>query len=248
MKKKITLLFSLVTIIFSLSIFVCAETKYVAQIGDTKYTSAYSAWEAATYTPESDNNIIMLSDWVLDRKLDLHYGLSIVLHMNGHVIDRNIAFGSASDSGEAILIWENAELIINGGTTETQHNGFINDGVWIYDNSGEHILNGGVITGCANGDGGGAIHIQKNGKVTLNNVTIAANTSYDSSGAGAVRLQGDGSTLILNNSRLCYNAAYRGGGGAIRMEGSDSVVTIANNSSIDNNFTTKDNSDGAVFR
>ena len=218
------------------------EETICAKVGEVEYTNYIQAWQAVQ---KNGGTIDVLSDWVLTGNLEVFSNKTITVNMNGHNIRRNLAAGTAIGSGQVFLVRENAELIINGGTKTTEHKGTLTPkGVWVNDENGTYSLYGGLISGGSNGDGGGGIHIQKNGKVTLNSVTLAGKTSLDDYGAGGVRLQHSGSELILNDSRICYNIAEMGGGGGIRMEGENSKVTIKNNSSVDNNRTTRDNSDG----
>ena len=218
------------------------EETICAKVGEVEYTNYIQAWQAVQ---QNGGTIDVLSDWVLAGNLEVFSNKTITVNMNGHNIRRNLAAGTAIVSGQVFLVRENAELIINGGTKTTERKGTLTPkGLWVNDENGTYSLYGGLISGGSNGDGGGGIHIQKNGKVTLNSVTLAGNTSLDDYGAGGVRLQHSGSELILNDSRICYNIAEMGGGGGIRMEGENAKVTIKNNSSIDNNRTTRDNSDG----
>ncbi len=240
MDKKIVLIFLCVSILFSLSCTAFAETSVVAKVGDNEYNDYSTAWKAVS---ENGGTIEVLADWILAGCLSVPEGKTITVNMNGHNIRRNINLGYAIGSGEIFLVKPNAQLVVNGGTESIEHKGILTDGLWIPAENGNISLYGGLISGGANSDGGGGIHIQKNAKVTLNNVTVAGNNSYDGSGAGGIRLQHEDSKLVLNNSRVCYNVAYMGGGGGIRMEGENSYVTVIN-SSIDNNSTTRDNSDG----
>lgn len=241
MKKKIISLLLCLAMI-SVSAPVIAENTVVAKVGNTEYTNYEQAWE---YVQANGGTIDVLSDWVMDKNLTVPEGKKITVNMNGHNIRRNFALGTAAGSGQIFLVCDNAELIVNGGTETTEHKGTISpEGLWINDETGTNSLYGGLISGGANGDGGGGIHIQENAKVTLNDVTVAGNRSQDDKGAGGVRLQYDNSRLVLNNSRICYNLADAGDGGGIYVNGDAAVVSITNNSSVDNNATTDSESDG----
>ena len=241
MKKKIISLLLCLAMI-SVSAPVIAENTVVAKVGNTEYTNYEQAWE---YVQANGGTIDVLSDWVMDKNLTVPEGKKITVNMNGHNIRRNFAPGTAAGSGQIFLVCDNAELIVNGGTETTEHKGTISpEGLWINDETGTNSLYGGLISGGANGDGGGGIHIQENAKVTLNDVTVAGNRSQDDKGAGGVRLQYDNSRLVLNNSRICYNLADAGDGGGIYVNGDAAVVSITNNSSVDNNATTDSESDG----
>lgn len=241
MKKKIISLLLCLAMI-SVSAPVIAENTVVAKVGNTEYTNYEHAWKEVQ---TNGGTIDVLSDWVLSENLTIPEAKTIIVNMNGHHIRRNFTAGTSEESGQIFLVCDNAELIVNGGTKTTEHKGSLSpDGLWINDENGTHSLYGGLISGGSNGDGGGGIHIQKNSKVTLNDVTVAGNQSWDSKGAGGIRLQYDDSELVLNNSRICYNLADMGGGGGIRIEGENAKVLITNNSSVDNNKTTRSNSDG----
>ena len=243
MKKKIiSLLLCLSMISVSVSVPVVAENIVVAKIGNTEYTSYEQAWKEVQKT---GGTIEVLSDWVLSENLMVPEDMKITVNMNGHNIRRNLAVGTAIGSGYVFFVCDNAELIVNGGTKTTEHKGSLSpDGLWINDENGTDSLNGGLISGGSNGDGGGGIQIQENSKVILNDVTVAGNRSLDSEGAGGIRLQDDNSELLLNNSRICYNVANSGDGGGINLIGDNAKVTIAKNSSVDNNATTDSESDG----
>lgn len=241
MKKKIISLLLCLAMI-SVSAPVIAENTVVAKVGNTEYTNYEQAWKEVQ---TNGGTIDVLSDWVLSENLTIPEAKKIIVNMNGHHIRRNFTAGTSEESGQIFLVCDNAELIVNGGTKTTEHKGSLSpDGLWINDENGTHSLYGGLISGGSNGDGGGGIHIQENSKVTLNDVTVAGNQSWDNEGAGGIRLQYDDSELVLNNSRICYNVANMGGGGGIRIEGDGANVSIINNSSVDNNKTTRSNSDG----
>ena len=174
MKKKILSLLLCIAML-SVSVPAMAENNCVAKVGDTEYTSHEVAW---TYVQQNGGTIDVLSDWVMDKNLTVPEGKKITVNMNGHNIRRNLAVGTAIGSGYVFFVDDNAELIVNGGTKTTEHKGSLSpDGLWINDENGTDSLNGGLISGGSNGDGGGGIQIQENSKVTLNDVTVAGNRS-----------------------------------------------------------------------
>ena len=119
--------------------------------------------------------------------------VKVTLNLNGHTINRGLTL--TRSNGEVMYIEDKADVIINNGT----------------------------ITG-GRGDAGdaGAIDIQDDARVTLNNVHIVGNTSgWD----GAGIFVGDGSILTVNGGSFKNNdafgkaLAYSSYGGAVHVEG-----------------------------
>lgn len=220
------------------------EKQYVAQVGDEKYENYQQAWNAV----KNGGIITMLADWHTGEMLMVEKGICITVDMNGHMINRGLT--ESEDSGEIFLVRENGLLILNGnGVNSTEHWGTVRNGKWNYrkNGSGTVKINGALLTGGYNDDGGGAIHIQKNGDVRINGVTIAGNANSDSNTGGAIRLQGEKSNLYLTNSTIAYNRSDDGGGAAIWVQGVDSFAEISS-TKIHHNLVDIDDGDGGAIQ
>ena len=217
---------------------IVASNQNVAEVNSIQYEEYEEAWEEAL---ASGKEITMLADWTIDSVLTVESNKKITLNMNGYMINRGKS--SSSRSGQVFLVEESANLNINGGGSQEHKGNILSTGLWYSNENGENIITGSLITGGYNSNGGGAIHIEENATVTLNQVSVAGNASSDSDGGGAIRLEGSDSTLKLNDSSILYNYTSSGGGAGIRLEGSNSYVEV-NNSCIMYNSTNGNNSDG----
>ena len=140
----------------------------------------------------------------------------MTLNMNGYTIDRGL--NNYRSNGEVMYIDTYADVIINNGT----------------------------ITGGGSFNGAGGIHINSKAKVTLNNVNVVGNTSWDDDGGGIALY--NGASLVMNggsikNNDLLHDALTCYGGAIYANESS---VTL-NNVEIKNNQTLAGNDLGAVI-
>ena len=220
------------------------EQPYVAQVGNQKYANYRDAWAAV----KNGGELTMLADWHTAEMLTVEADRYVTVHMNGHMINRGLTEGK--DDGEIFLVKKNGLLILNGnGINSTEHWGTVRNGKWTFRENGMGTvkINGSLLTGGYNDDGGAAIHIQENAEVRLDGITVAGNATSDNEKGGAIRLQGDDSVLRLTNSTISYNRSDDGGGAAIWVEGEDSFVEI-NNSNIRYNFVDVDYGDGGAIQ
>lgn len=220
------------------------EQPYVAQVGNQKYANYRDAWAAV----KNGGELTMLADWHTAEMLTVEADRYVTVHMNGHMINRGLT--ESKDDGEIFLVKENGLLILNGnGINSTEHWGTVRNGKWTFRENGMGTvkINGSLLTGGYNDNGGAAIHIQENAEVRLDGITVAGNATSDNEEGGAIRLQGDDSVLRLTNSTISYNRSDDGGGAAIWVEGDDSFVEI-NNSKIRYNFVDVDYGDGGAIQ
>lgn len=236
---------ALVLVIASVSIFgtlAASDSKYVAEVGSTKYENYADAWAAVS----NGGTITMLKDWHITEVLTVDENKSVTINMNGFMINRGLT--DDERSGEVFLVDDDATLNINGeSNSQVEHQGTIQADMWHYNKDGKHIIKGALITGGYNSNGGGAIHILDNAQVNMVNVTVAGNASTDGSGAGAIRLHGDDSKLTIYDSEICYNKVTDDGGAAIGVEGEGAVVQILG-TKINNNVVTYGKGNGGAIQ
>lgn len=202
-----------------------------------------------------DVTISLSDDWYTgDLRIDIPKDRNYTINMNGHMINRQkTALGKGwygkSDWG-VIELKKNATLTINGGATEQaksiEHKGSLTDvksngaAFWTYDGKGDTVIKGGLITGGANDDGGGAIEVFTDAKLYLNNVTVAGNIADEQSNAfsgsgGGICLDSSGTQAVLEDTKVIYNHAEANGGG-VALKGAKSLV-LKGASRISNNLT-----------
>lgn len=246
MKNKIVniIRWNIILLIFVFVLFythflnVSAVEKYIARVGSQMYSDYEEAWEDAV---SSGQELTMISNWEITGVLSVDSNKIVNLNMNGYMINRGRT--SSTSSGQVFLVNSSATLNIYGGGDREHKGVMLSTGVWSSNENGKHIIYGSLITGGYNSNGGGAIHIQENATVNLNQVSVAGNATSDSNGGGGVRLQGTNSTLKLYDSSILYNYSSGSGGAGIRMEGTGAYVEI-NNSCIKYNVTNGSSSDG----
>ena len=219
------------------------QTGAVAKVGDTEYENYLHAWNAV----KNGGTITMLADWNTTELLTVAENTAITINMNGHMINRGLS--KSKNSGEIFLVKKNGVLELNGnGVTTTEHWGTVNvSGKWTYQGKGKGnvVINGSLLTGGYNGDGGAAIHIQESAEVKITGVTIAGNIDDDK--GGAIRLQGKYAKLTMTDSVISYNIARDGGGAAIRVQGADSSVKLVNTKIHHNHAETSSGDGGAIY-
>ncbi len=236
---------ALVLILSCLSIFgalAASDSRYVAEVGTTKYENYADAWAAVS----NGGTVTMLKDWHINEVLTVNEGKSVTVNMNGYMINRGLI--DDERSGQVFLVKNGASLdLVGEADSTTEHTGTIQADMWHFNQNGNHVIKGALITGGYNSNGGGAIHIQKNAQVSINNVTVAGNASTDGSGAGAIRLHGDNSRLTVYDSEICYNKVTDDGGAAIGVEGDGAVVQILG-TKINNNVVTYGKGNGGAIQ
>ena len=221
-----------------------SEEQYVAQVGSTKYENYRQAWDAV----KNGGTVLMLADWHIAEMLAVEKNASVTVNMNGHMINRGLT--SRKDNGEIFLVKENGSLMLDGnGVTDTEYMGTVRNGKWNYRENGRGTvkINGSLLTGGYNDNGGGAIHIQKNAEVRIDGVTVAGNACSDGDDGGAIRLQGEYAKLYLSNSTVAYNRSDNGGGAAVWVEETGCMVEIIN-TKIHHNLADDDDGDGGAIQ
>ena len=215
------------------NVFAYEKSAYAAEVNSVKYENYADAWAAV----ENGGTITMLKDWNIEKVLTVNENKTVNVKMNGFMINRGLN-GKAS-SGEVFLVKSGASLNIEGEANSTvEHKGNIQGDMWHYNLDGKHVIKGALITGGYNSNGGGAIHIEKNAAVKIENVTIAGNATTDGSGAGAIRLQGENSKLTAYDSDICYNKVTDSNGAAIVVDGKGAVAQLLG-TKINNNVDRK---------
>ena len=199
----------------------------------------------------SGNRVVyeIFSDIAVDARITMDDNTKLEINLNGHMLRR--AWAEHSD-GEVILVDEDSELTINGGSDEDAKN--IEHTIYYTDTKGDYVRNksvtikGGLITGGYSNSGAGGILAKEDSKVTLNDVSLSGNIARGENGGG-ITLDGPNIKLTMNNSTISYN--YAGGndgftegfGGGIYVYGgiatdAEYCTVEMNNSHIDNNFAT----------
>lgn len=167
-----------------------------------------STWSGLkTALAERNANITLTQDYSDDNNEGaLVVSGTIVLDLNGHIINRNRT--SMEDYGYVIKVEEDANLTINDSNPSATHTGVFAS------------LTGGIITGGFNyGDGGGIYNDR--GTLTLNNVTVYNNKcKYTGGGIYCAEKSNDKSSrfymnggAIRNNEAVGESKVAAGGGG-----------------------------------
>ncbi|MBR6953899.1 MAG: Cna B-type domain-containing protein [Clostridia bacterium] len=149
-----------------------------------------------------------------DVPLKVLSGQRVTINLNGHTID-------AGESGARVFTVGGGELTITGSGTVT--GGLAENtvgGAFIVQSGGLLTLNGGVITGNAAGNGGGAVAVTT-GTLVMNGGRISENDT-DGNGGG-VRVEGG--TFVMNGGEICVNGAVGKGGGLWVGAGSTVHIT-----------------------
>ena len=142
-----------------------SENIYVAQVNSVRYQNYEEAWNSV----KSGGEITMLDNWTINGVLAVDEKATVTVNMNGFMINRGL--NSSRRSGQVFLVETDAVLnIIGEKNSQTEHKGTIQNDVWHYNDNGNYTIKGALITGGYNSNGGGAIHIQKNAQVNINNI------------------------------------------------------------------------------
>ena len=114
----------------------------------------------------------------------------ITIDLNGYNIDRQRG-NDQSDHGEVICVEKGASLTLIDSNPKR------------YQNLCGYYTLGGAITGGANKNGGGGIHVRDNATLIVEGCNICGNQTNDD--GGGIKLQGSKSRLIMNNSNVFAN-------------------------------------------
>lgn len=158
---------------------------------ETGFDSCDSAWDAAVASAGSGYDTVMTlgCDWTHDRGLELPSNKKLTVDLNGFTILRDRG-GKQISNGYVFRVANGAELTIRDSNPES---------------AGYNGIRGGVITGGANTNGAGAIHIDAGGYCLMRSGTIYRCTSSEH--GGAVMLDGrDGkyARFVTSGGRIYF--------------------------------------------
>ena len=178
-------------------------------------------------------------------------GKSVTLDLNGHVIDRGLSSGPASD-GYVIEVYKGSLTLTDGNPTAA-HGGTLPAGGIITGGNGDNfnsncggvcvrtdgklIMNGGTIFGNRSALSAGGVYVS-GGTFTMNGGTISGNST--SSKGGGVYVEYGSKTYTMNGGTITGNSASDKGGGVYVNEGQfnisgNPVITGNTKGSVANN-------------
>lgn len=252
MKKNIKKLLSFaLAISMVLSLFMGMSLTARAEDG-VEYT-----WATLKAALETDGNTIKLGGDVTasdtDEALEVPYGKTVTLDLNGHTIDRGLSGGEAKEKGYVIMVkgsltlqdtsgkkdadgndagkitgGNNASTDIFGGGVAVKKTGFLqpNGYVTIFD-GGSFTLNGGNITGNKTVGLGGGVGVESEETFTMNGGSIIGNTAQDGGGVFA-------DNFTMTGGIITGNSASNGGGGVSAVNFNMTGGSITKNNSNNN--------------
>jgi predicted outer membrane repeat protein len=204
------------------------------QLAISRFNSPKEAWEKAVSstdrTGRTETVVTLGTDWVEDELLTAYTGQHLTLDLNGHYVKRNRDHKMKSE-GEVFRV--NGETVFTIRDSNPKSEGY--DGI-----------KGGVITGGASSNTGGAVQIDEGGEFRLKGGTIY-DCMTDEDG-GAIYLAGSTSNtkFTMTGGRIyackTIDSADECYGGAIYMR--NGVINISN-AKIDDCYSEDDG--GAIF-
>lgn len=205
--------------------------------------SAVKSSNEATITISMSKNWDAAEDAGFNRLLEIPSGKSVILNMNGHIFNRNLAHTTSSSNGELIYLNSNSTLMVNGGESSSSHN------VWVHSSTDtskyattKKTVTGGTLSGGSSSNSSGGIYVNSGCNITLNNVTIAgcrAEYSWSSGYGGGIWAYGSNINLALNNTTITGCFAYYGGGGIYYSSGNYLNLDMKD-SHVDSNYAGAD--------
>ncbi|MBO4539610.1 MAG: right-handed parallel beta-helix repeat-containing protein, partial [Clostridia bacterium] len=184
-----------------------------------------------------------------DTELIIPANKTLILDLNGKILDRNLKNADTIDQGSAIRLEQNANLTIND--TSAGHTGKITGGNTLQNGGGICVGQGATLTlnnvtvsgnkasalsyATESGNGGG-IYVGQNATAILNNVTVSGNTSagnYRTSGLSGGVYVYNGGTVTMNGGTITGNTGKTGG---VCLNGDS--FTMNNNATITGNTGT----------
>lgn len=205
--------------------------------GGQHYTenSLEAAWNRAMKYTKEETYIRLLRDADTASKLSMQSSRNLTLYLDGNVINRHKANAenSTSKNTSVIEVGSNCKLTIEGGTTSTVHNGYLDKDLWFQHDTVKSVkMYGGMIVGGANSGYGGAILVSGSGStVSVKDVTFAGNLA---SNGAAIGLNKNKTALVLDSCTFMYNHANDYGGAIGNNDTGNSITmngcTISNNS------------------
>ena len=176
--------------------------------GAEETTEPGDIYEALTH----DASIKLLNDIDFPSVMDV--GFNLTLDLNGHVL--NLTNTSGGDS--RITVEGSGSLTIIDSNPYAEHKFTPNaDGLWVLDEqSGTKTVNGGVITGGSEGNGGG-VKIETGGSLTMNGGNIVG---CRVNGQGGGVYVSSGSSFTMNGGSIAGCAADQQGaqGGGVYVQ------------------------------
>lgn len=222
---------------------------YVGTVNGTGYNTLEALISAVKSSNEATIIISMSKNWDaaenagFNRLLEIPSGKSVILNMNGHIFNRNLAHKTSSRDGELIYLNSNSTLMINGGESSSSHN------VWVHSSTDtskyattKKTVTGGTLSGGSSSNSSGGIYANSGCNITLNNVTIAgcrADYSWGSGYGGGIWAYGSNINLTLNNTTITGCFAYYGGGGIYYSSGNYLNLDMKD-SHVDSNYAGDD--------
>ena len=205
------------TIMFSCVLPVAAllnESNYIAYVwtdddydNGTYHSNIKNAWDDAC----QKGNVLLLSDWKIDKALTTKRYKTINLYMNDYAIDRGL--NTPQRNGEVFLVTEKSSLKIYGGSQAD-----------INAKSSTAKITGGYSTNTA-----GGIQVQQNSGLYLYGVSVTGNKTTDTNGGGGIRLQNDNSRIEMNEyTHISNNEAINSSGGGISVQGLNCLILGGN--------------------
>ena len=178
--------------------------------GAEETTEPGDIYEALTH----DASIKLLNDINFPGVMDV--GFNLTLDLNGHVL--NLTNTSGGDS--RITVEGSGSLTIIDSNPTAKHNFEPNaDGLWVLDEqSGTKTVNGGVITGGSEGNGGG-VKIETGGVLTMEGGNIVG---CRVNGQGGGVYVSSGSSFTMNGGSIIDCAAKSGDGGSVFIQNATS--------------------------
>ena len=207
-----------------------------SQVDGEVFTRCSDAWNRAR--AGSNATLVLTSAWLIDSPLEMNWGQSVTVDLNGYPIIRTVK--KTQDGGELFYIPEGATLNIIDSTPTRQscgnfkggsiQGGRSNDTAGLIECLGTLNMTGGTLYNGGTTDKGGAIKMTGSATVNLTGVLISncwsdKAVSYQNEG-GAIYMS-DFAQLTLKNCviRDCHALDY---GGAIYMEDEGNRLTCEN--------------------
>lgn len=172
-------------------------------------------------TTLSNGTYYLESDVTIEQTIRVSYGNSVILDLNGHVLEFVGENGYAIEVGGSLLLTDgnknahHENIDIDGGVITGGKSG------GVYVEGGSFTMDGGTITGNSATENGGGVYVTS-GSFTMNGGTITENSAEDN--GGGVYVSSGYGKFEMSDGTISGNTAKLGGGvyslgGDIDMDG-----------------------------
>ena len=165
-----------------------AKNENEAPLDERYFDDPQEAWDFAASQSSGNAYLYLGSDWLVVKQNTLESDAHpcVFMDLKGHTVKRELG-GSQVRNGGLFLVEKDAQLTIRDSNPQSE---------------GYKGIRGGVITGGANTNGGGAFTVENGGRLEIQGGTIYKCTTNEH--GGAVLIEGENASFAMTGGRIYF--------------------------------------------